>query len=374
MTSKSWGFAALVAVGAACGCSSGASDKTGAGGKTGSDGGAPAADGSVPPTAAVDGGVITAPEQTWTWVPLPGTTCGDGSPAGIGVNLATTSPDLLVYMQGGGACWDGQTCFVLNAAAQIAAPYTVAQFQKDLGTLDASGLFSRTDTASPFAGASFAYVPYCTGDVHAGVTVRTYVVNGQSKTVYHTGGLNQHSIVDTLHATLPNVSRIWVVGSSAGGYGATLNLHRYVETWPDAAVEVLQDSAPFVDVMAGRYAEWLQDWGIALPPNCPDCGTSFPAVIDAVAAGYPSTRIGLLTYDEDATVKTFFAYSGSLMPALDSLLANQYAHPNTHAFVLAGASHTMLGSYQTLAAPDATTLKSWVAQWATGDPAWKTVR
>ena len=126
--------------------------------------------------------------------------------------------------------------------------------------------------------------------------------------------------------------------------------------------------------MGGRYEQLQQAWGIAFPPGCAACTTSFPAVVDAIAAAYPSTRIGLLTYDEDATVKAFFAYPGSLMPAIDSLLANQYAHPNTHAFVLSGPSHTMLGMYQTLAAPDGTTLKSWVAQWATGDPAWKTVR
>jgi hypothetical protein len=363
MDSKSRAFGALLAVVAAVGCGSSQGEKTGTGGNPGSDG-----------AAAADGGPISAPEATWTWVPLPGTTCGDGSTAGIGVNLATASPDLLVYMEGGGACWDASTCFVLNAAVQIAAPYTATQFQKDLTTLDAAGLFSRTNAASPFATASFAYVPYCTGDVHAGTTVQTYVVNGQSKTVHHTGGLNAQVIVDALHATLPNVSRVWLTGSSAGGYGATLNRHRYADAWPAAAIEVLQDSAPFVDVMGGRYPLWQQAWGIPYPPGCAACSTSFPAVIDAITTAYPSTRIGLLTYDEDATVKAFFAYPGSLIPAIDSLLANQYAHATTHAFVLAGASHTMLGSYRTLAAPDGTTLQSWVAQWATGDPAWQTVR
>ncbi len=102
--------------------------------------------------------------------------------------------------------------------------------------------------------------------------------------------------------------------------------------------------------------------------------TSFPAVIDAVTGTYPATRIGLLTYTEDATVKAFFGYSGSLMPAIASLLANQYSHPTTHAFVLSGTSHTMLGNYQTIQAPDGASLKSWIAEWATGDPAWKTVQ
>jgi hypothetical protein len=312
--------------------------------------------------------------MTWTWVPLPGTTCGDGSTAGIGVNLASQSPDLLVYLEGGGGCWDATTCFVLDTAIQISAPYTQAQFDTDVAGLNASGMFSRQDAASAFAGASFVYVPYCTGDVHAGTAVRSYDVGGQSRTVHHTGGLNMQVFVEAVHATLPNLTRIWLTGSSAGGYGATLNLSRFAAAWPSAAVELLQDSSPFVDVMGGVYPQWQQAWAIPFPAGCDACATSFPAVIDAVTAAYPATRIGLLTYTEDATIKAYFGYSGSLMPALEALLANQYSHPTTQAFVLAGTSHTMLGSYQTIAAPGGPTLQSWVQQWATGDPAWATVQ
>jgi hypothetical protein len=317
---------------------------------------------------------IAAVAGAWTWIPIGGTTCGDGSVAGVGVNLLPGSPDLLVYMEGGGACWDADTCFTLKTAIQIAAPYTQATFKSDLAMLDATGLFSRTDPSSPFAGASFVYVPYCTGDVHAGSTVQNYDLGGRTMTVHHTGGLNAQAIADTVHATLPSVSRIWLAGSSAGGYGATLNHNRYVAAWPGASVEILQDSAPFVDVMGGNYPLWQQTWGIVYPPGCPSCATSFPAVIDAITSANPSSRIGLLTFTEDATVKLFFGYSDMLAPAIDSLLASQYALPTTHAFVVSGTSHTMLSNYQTMAAGDGTSLKAWIGQWATGDPAWTTIQ
>ena len=331
--------------------------------------------GSGSPTSAeVAGGApISAPAATWTWVPIRGTTCGDGSVAGVGVNLQPGSQDLLVYMEGGGACWDANTCFTLGTAIQIAVPYTEATFKSDLTMLEASGLFSRADPGSPFAGASFVYVPYCTGDVHAGSVVQSYDVGGQTRMVHHTGGLNAQVIVDTVHATLPSISRIWLAGSSAGGYGVTLNQHRYVAAWPDASVEILQDSAPFVDVMGGNYPIWQQAWGIVFPSGCSGCDTSFPAVIDAITTANPSSRIGLLTFTEDATIKVFFGYD-TLGPAIDSLLTNQYDHPTTQAFVVDGVSHTMLGSYLTMTAADGTPLKTWIAQWATGDPAWATVR
>jgi hypothetical protein len=330
---------------------------------------------STPNPEVAGGSPISAPAGEWTWIPIGGTICGDGSVAGVGVNLQPGSSDLLVYMEGGGACWDANTCFTLGTAIQIAAPYTNKTFTTDLTMLEATGMFSRTDPDSPFAGASFVYVPYCTGDVHAGSTVQTFDVGGgQTKTVHFAGGLNAQVIVDTVHATLPSLSRIWLTGSSAGGYGATLNQNRYVAAWPDASVEILQDSAPFVDVMGGNYQVFQQTWGIDFPPYCPGCDTSFPAVIDAITAANPTSRIGLLTFTEDATVKLFFGYSDSLMPAIDSLLANQYSHATTHAFVVAGTSHTMLGNYLTMTAADGTTLKSWIAQWATGDPAWTTVQ
>ncbi len=329
---------------------------------------------STPPPEAGPDSPIVAPAGEWTWVPVRGTTCGDGSGAGVGVNLQPGSTDLLVYMEGGGACWDANTCFTLGTAVQIATPYTARNFSIDVTMLEATGLFSRTDPASPFAGASFVYVPYCTGDVHAGTNVQAYDVGGQTKTVHHLGAYNARAIVDTLQATFPSLSHIWLTGSSAGGYGATLNQSRYVAAWPDASVEVLQDSAPFLDVMDGNYPVWQQAWGTMFPPLCTGCDASFSAVMDAVTAANPSSRIGLLTFTEDSTLKFFFGYSGSLLPAITSLLANQYNHPTTHAFVVAGTSHTMLGDYLTMTAADGTTLKSWIAQWATGDPAWTTVQ
>src|SRR6476469_4355384 len=50
----------------------------------------------------------TTPKQ-WTYVPIDGSQCIDGSPTGIGVNLGT-SGDLVIYLEGGGACFNSGTC------------------------------------------------------------------------------------------------------------------------------------------------------------------------------------------------------------------------------------------------------------------------
>ncbi|MBL9017070.1 MAG: hypothetical protein JNL83_22985 [Myxococcales bacterium] len=331
---------------------------------------APSPDASDAPDAPH--GPITAPPNTWTWIEIAGTTCANGTPAGFGINVpATPSTELFVYFQGGGACWDASTCFTLKSAVNIETTYDAARFAADLG-----GAQADRSAGNVFGRATLVWVPYCTGDLHAGIEIRDYVVAGATRTVHHTGGTNTQRFVDALQATVPDASKIWLSGSSAGGYGATFNQHRFAAAWPGVDVHVLQDGSPFVPVLTA-YETWQAAWSLQFPPGCAGCATSLPSVIDAVTAAHPRARIGLLTYDDDAVIKQYFGYAptaGSLVPATTMLLANQYDLPTTRAFVLAGSSHTMFAQIGTLVGPGNVRLSDWIAQWATGDAAWTTVR
>ena len=47
-----------------------------------------------------------------SFVSLSGMACADGNATGIGVNLARrASGKLLIYLEGGGGCWDVTTCW-----------------------------------------------------------------------------------------------------------------------------------------------------------------------------------------------------------------------------------------------------------------------
>ncbi len=117
-------------------------------------------------------GAITAPNQTCTWVDFPDSECGNGVPTGIGVNPNTASKNLWIYMQGGGACWQDYTCFVFKSATNITEGYTSATWEAEPHRA-LPGL-TRTRLDNPFKDASFVFVPYCTGDVHAGSEVQTF--------------------------------------------------------------------------------------------------------------------------------------------------------------------------------------------------------
>ncbi len=318
-----------------------------------------------------DAVVLDTPANTWTWVEIPGTTCANGSPAGFGVNRSTEpgGDDLFVLFQGGGACWDGPTCVVQRTSVHIEDTYTMATLAMEVGTAPVN----HADTTNPLAHATWIYVPYCTGDLHGGARRAEYVVNGGTRAVEHAGATNTQRFVEVLRGNFPDADTVWLAGVSAGGFGATLNLHRFRAAWPSAGLHLLQDGSPFVPVLAA-YDTWQASWSLQFPPGCAGCASSFPAVVDAVTAANPTSRVGLLHYDDDQVIRQYFGYTGSMVAATNALLADQYDLPTTHAFVLAGNGHTMLGQLGTLTGPGGVRLIDWVNQWARGDAGWTTVR
>ena len=50
----------------------------------------------------------------WVWIPVEGTSCRDGSPTGMGVRLQEGADKLVIYLEGGGACFSILTCALYN--------------------------------------------------------------------------------------------------------------------------------------------------------------------------------------------------------------------------------------------------------------------
>jgi len=254
--------------------------------------------------------------------------------------------------------------------------YDGSAFEADLPFLESLPLVNRTGSAAvnaPMIGADYAFIPYCTGDLGAGDNVASLGSGSAARTVHFTGASNVATFAAVLHASFAGVTRVWLVGTDAGGYGATFALPAFVAAWPGAEVHVLQDSALFLTPMA-NYATMQAAWQPAFPAGCTACSTSLPAVIDTLTASFPASRIGLMTWSEDPTAKALLGYSGSIAPDVTTLLADQYGKPETAGFELAGSNHTMLFDEQTLVGSGGVVLTTWVDEWATGSAAWATVQ
>ncbi len=308
---------------------------------------------------------LEAPPRQWTWVDIEGARCANGAPTGIGVNLVPESPDVLIFLQGGGACWDGASCWgPVQTAFYAVTGYGRIEFATDV-LRPAMLPLRRDDPFNPFKDVNILYVPYCTGDVHSGDAVQTYNYLGGDHVTYHVGARNLDLILARAKATFTQAHKVWLAGDSAGGFGSALNLERTQKVFEHARVDVLDDSGQPVPPDPARWAQWTAAWNLQMPPDCSDC-SDVQTLISYYQRRYPNNRFGLISYTNDSVITTFMG----LLPTtfLDELLAMAAwfdSHwPNGAYYLLPGILHVGL-------ATPTPGLIHWVTQFVTDDPEWR---
>jgi Pectinacetylesterase len=248
-----------------------------------------------PVDAATDAAAapIVAPPEVWTFAPIDGNRCNHGTPTGIGIRIEPGSKDLLLYFQGGGACSDAASCWLDPSAAAVDG-YDASDLASE-SMLRSYALLDPNATANPFAGMNMVLVPYCTGDAHAGTLVRDLDVDGTIRPTYFVGAANVERMLVRLAATFPDLERVFLVGTSAGGAGATFHFSR-VKAALGTTVHTVIDSAPgFADPSEGD--KWAF-WGVEAP--CAGCADV--AAVRAFNRGLdPSARYGFLSFQFDPT-------------------------------------------------------------------------
>jgi hypothetical protein len=249
------------------------------------------------------GEVITAPDKTWTWVPFPDSTCRDGSNAGIGVSLNSASKKLMIFLEGGGACFDSQTCG--SNPANVASQFPSA---------DGTGLFSRSNAANPVADWNIAYVPYCTGDVHMG-DASDVMVPGVNGVQQFKGRANLQAFLNRLVPTFTDAEQVLLTGSSAGGFGASSNGEFVQWAFGSVPVTMIDDSGP---TMSNKYLPscltntYRTLWGLdnTILKECgSDCSADGDYSVEYaqhVAKVSNGKMVGLIESNDDAVITAFY--------------------------------------------------------------------
>ena len=112
---------------------------------------------------------------------------------------------LLVFLQGGGACWQGF--------------YNCSTTAND-GARPPFGVFDSTEADNPFADYSIVYLPYCDGSAFGGDNdVTDPDFPGETGMRYHRGVRNQSAGMDVAGDMFPRAKQVTVMGHSAGGVG-----------------------------------------------------------------------------------------------------------------------------------------------------------
>jgi hypothetical protein len=171
----------------------------------------------------------------WTKIEPGGDTrCVDNTPYAFWVRPGTENK-LLIYFQGGGMCWDADSCSQENLYDHTV---TDADNPENL-----RGIFCFCDGRNPFASYNVVFIPYCTGDLHWGNYVATYTVDGTPVPIYHRGYVNAHSALRWVSENYSAPTSIFVTGGSAGSVGSILHAAHIAKHYPDSMVTQLGDSA-----------------------------------------------------------------------------------------------------------------------------------
>jgi len=266
-----------------------------------------------------------------------------------------TVNNLVVYFQGGGACWDTLTC-LLYPKNSI---YTVDVTDADNPALSPYGIFDLSNPNNPFKDWSFVFIPYCTGDIHLGSKDATYYFpSGQPWTIHHRGFDNFLVVLKWINEKFKKPHEIFVTGSSAGSYGAMSGFPWIKEVYPKSKVSVLGDAG--MGVTPPQF-NTRGIWNSQLPPwifgqNPPTIPTR--EIWKAIAEYYPHSKLAEFTNAWDMTQIFFYDFilqtlelphGGSCASWNDQMLAgvdDKQEAPNYRSYVAAGQIHTILGRPQ----------------------------
>ncbi len=366
---------ALTLVTIGCGGTTATSD-------AGPDGGALEGGADVAVDAPPLGTPITglAPNK-WTWVDFPGAKCRDGTATGIGVNPGNDTTKLMIFLEGGGACFNGTTC-ASNPSHFDSITFNTQFLPVESG----AGIFSRSDAQNPVRDWSMVYVPYCTGDVHAGNAPNTQVP-GYPGTQQFVGYTNVGQYLSRVIPTFPNASHVLLTGQSAGGYGAALNYVQVARAFGSAVhVDMIDDSGPLFSnpYMASCLELSMEQlWGLGATivsdcgSDCTDPGNDMIGYWKHLPKTYTDRQFGFLDSAGDSTIAGFLGFGANNCTSFVALSSATYeaglldmrtqvaSYSNIGLFLFPGAAHTSLvAAYTTRTATagdgGTVTLEAWV--------------
>jgi hypothetical protein len=271
---------------------------------------------------------------------------------------------LLIFLQGGGACWQGfYNCNLFATGPLGQAPSEQPPFP---------GVFDTSSPDNPFADHSVVYMPYCDGSAFGGDNDVDDVDFPSGPVRYHRGLRNQSAGMDVAGKEFPRAKQITVMGHSAGGVGVAAFapfLARFV-FGNNTKLTVFNDAGPIAvnlgtgsppgnglfpfgcaDVPCFSVVARAFDWQFAkfyplscvLDGRCNAFGQQ-TGIIDWRLDNDATIREAFYETDSDATNRFFAQGDGGLMPQEDyrKLIltehgALQEAHPKRYKrFIVSG--------------------------------------
>ena len=294
----------------------------------------------------------TEPAAVGEWVVhnAEGCVCADGSDYRY-MTWAGDPDKVVIFLQGGGACFTAETCEIGGPAQSFSHDITADLEAAQSGAFR-RGLFDFDNPENPVGDWSVIYLPYCTGDVFLGTRAHAY---SDDVVVNHTGSLNARKGIEHLIANHPNATDVFVTGSSAGAVPSPLVAGLVAEQYPDADVAALGDGAGGYGtnpvIMGFLNAQWgiadgIPDWPIAEGIDVTTLGAPDNYIL--AVNQFDNLRVARFddAYDSvQASFASLFALGGGdtvLDVVLESEAYIERAGINLPVFIAAGNDHTTM--------------------------------
>lgn len=299
----------------------------------------------------------------WTAVSPGGDTlCARGAPYTF-FTRAGDPNKLLIFFQGGGACWNAETC---NPNTGLFDDVVTGDEINAYST----GIFNpAAGGENPFADYSAVFVPYCTGDWHMGSSSVSY----GDMTIHHNGYANASAALEWAFANYPAPREVVVSGCSAGSYASIFYMPTIARRYSRSHIVQFGDSG------AGRVLpEWggFGVWGTfaRLPRGVRRTAPEMfiEAIYRAVARSYPRVQLSQYnTFNDNVQVRYFELMGGSLADwviGLENSIAALSNLANFHAYTAAGGEHCITTSDRFYGeAVDGVRFRDWLAALIAGE-------
>ncbi len=339
------------------------------------------------------GAPLDLPKDAWTWVDVPESLCMNGEATGIAVNPSSTSNKVAIVLMGGNACFNTASC----AVTANRNGYNQTEWDADADNVRMAQFFDRADADNPLKDFSFVFVPYCSGDVHAGNKAGE-MVGGSVRTF--NGSNNMTAYLKRLVPTFADAEQILLTGVSAGGFGAAMNYDKVASAFCNTDVVLIDDSGPPMgeEYLAACLQQHMVDtWGLdtTLPDDCADCrpanGAFAEPFVKYLITKYADRTLGVISSEGDSTISQFWSFGENDCANINGLpgsyAASKYkagledlrdrivgsAAGNFGLFMVPGTEHVFLDNDPTSVVVNGVTLKDWLIQALNNDPAFGNV-
>ena len=331
--------------------------------------------------------IVNSTPNEATWVSRTQMKSRNGESMGYGVILNPNSTKLVVFLDGGGACFNGLTC------NQNPDSYSKEDFLKGIVS-NKSLLINRSSNENQFKDWNLVFVPYATGDVHSGTNSSGNVPNNGPKNQNMVGFNNFTIVLEDLKDYFDSngtITELVFMGSSAGGYGVLSNTFQLTDILAkNIPTTVIVDAAPvFMDksiLSPCLFDIWNSDslWNInsAYPQDLDetvqnDYDFDIQKLYEYLSLKLPNVNFGLLSYFGDSVIRSFYSFgqNNCAYPPTSMISVDDYKAglldlktsvlddlENWRVFYANGIEHTFLSDPNFDQTVKNTKLNDWISQ------------